>query len=64
MHDLMLSDYTFLLRSHIRAQSPDHPSLTWRSSPALTWTAERIQMRRQALKAEAKGLVEEETFLE
>ena len=28
MHALMLSDYTFSLRSHIRAQSPDYPSLT------------------------------------
>ena len=27
MHALMLSDYTFSLRSHIRARSPDYPSL-------------------------------------
>ena len=39
-------------------------TLTWSSSPALTWTAERIQMRRQALKAEVERLVEEERLLE
>ena len=39
-------------------------TLTWSSSPALTWTAERIQMRRQALKAEVENLVEEERLLE
>ena len=28
MHALMLSDYTFSLRSHIRARSPDYPSVS------------------------------------